>query len=506
MKLLAKSSLLLFSKLASSTTGPPPGYSSKCTDDGFVEITIPYANEATSELLSAVAGDPQTGCTVRGPSSEKHTYNFDSDNNQAVLRLNIDGCGLRAIYDESELRARNEYYMAAANVTIGVHDENNDRDLIFYNAFLGAECGSKTDYTVRFDYAQKIQKHEETECSNHTPDGQCIVAAYENYNFVFREYNNNYESLVEDGAVHMANQMIYLQIEAMDLPATKKFAVKKCDFIDTITNDDGTTSTERYQMFSALEGSCANQYIDLAFGYDFDGSQTDNQMSSQISHRLFLLTRGDQDSYELECDVKVCDKSDLSSDCNEWSACSESTASSYMCEGVTCEADHACEISGTTASCVSNTNGNCESLITHSHTLFSNPRYSPSNNNWYGRPASYAVDNIFHNVNVNDDDFTLSANKVDKFLVDFAGEKVAEFHVYPITRGNYIDRYREMVIKVNDGSVVCSQDYNTAPEECCSVSTLPFKFICSETVVVRNVEIDNGAFYIIFSELQALGC
>merc|ERR1712110_261368 len=114
MKLLATTSLALLAKLASAETG----YTSTCTDDGFLEITIPYTNELTSNLLRVVAED----CDLFGPSSDNHEYSYDADNEQAVLRLNIENCGLDEIYHESRLRSGNQYYMAAANVTLGVHD------------------------------------------------------------------------------------------------------------------------------------------------------------------------------------------------------------------------------------------------------------------------------------------------------------------------------------------------------------------------------------------------
>lgn len=92
-------------------------------------------------------------------------------------------------------------------------------------------------------------------------------------------------------------------------------------------------------MFNAKDGVCDNRYIDLAFGYNFDGID-----AAQISHRLFLLKEGDQDSYQLECDVKVCDNNDGDSDCNEWTACLESdNHSRYVCADA-CEDGYECEV------------------------------------------------------------------------------------------------------------------------------------------------------------------
>merc|ERR1711972_1318050 len=103
---------------------------------------------------------------------------------------------------------------------------------------------------------------------------------------------------------------------------------------------------ERYNMFDAglIPSSCSNSYIGLSFGYDV----TQDKMPAQISHRLFLLNRGDQDSYSLECTLKVCDKNDLDSDCNKWSVCETDARTEYNCAG-------ACN---TGVDCVLDTNNN----------------------------------------------------------------------------------------------------------------------------------------------------
>jgi len=306
-------------------------------------------------LLRVVAED----CDLSGPSSDNHEYSYNADDEQAVLRLNIANCGLDEIYHETRLRSSNEYYMAAANVTLGVHDDENDRDLIFYNAYLGAECGEKVEYTVRFNYQQKIDTHDETECHEHTPDGQCIVAAFTTYNFLFREYaGSEYDALAADDVVHRANEMIYLQIESTDLPDHLKFAVKKCDFVDTVRpegcDNESCEETERYPMFNAENGVCTNRYIELAFGYDYDGAfeqVTDmSDLSAKISHRLFLLSQGDQDSYALECDVKVCNRDDHDSDCNKWTSCLDADQVGYVCEDA-CSVDQTCSVSADVAVC-----------------------------------------------------------------------------------------------------------------------------------------------------------
>ena len=134
-------------------------YTSLCNENGMLEIHIPFANEKVSELLNADAGDCPD---LRGESGPNHIYSHDSTAEKSILQINIENCGLdKVLTTLPTLRSGDgSYHMATANVTIGVTEKETNRDLIFYNAVLGAECGTKTDYTVKFDYNQKIEEHE----------------------------------------------------------------------------------------------------------------------------------------------------------------------------------------------------------------------------------------------------------------------------------------------------------------------------------------------------------
>jgi len=312
-----------------------PGYSSTCDDTtGLLHINIPYENPTTAELLSFTAGT----CSGSGASSTNHAYAHDATTNTATLSLNIAGCGLNSVlYDTPYLTRNGEYYMATANVTLGATDNGNN--LIFYNAVLGAECGHRTDYQVTFNYAQ-LETVEQTGCQT-GPNGECVLPAFELYNFTLTEYTDDTYSALADATTRetQANEMIYLRLSALDLPADKKFAIKKCRFVD---------DSVEYPMFSPYDSVCDNRYIDLDWSYQ------NNANDANIAHRLFLLAAGDQDSYQLVCDVKVCYRNDHSSECNAWSACLDSTAQqAYVCDSLTCPADaYSCGVSASsTAEC-----------------------------------------------------------------------------------------------------------------------------------------------------------
>merc|ERR1711934_234453 len=91
----------------------------------------------------------------------------------------------------------------------------------------------------------------------------CIVPAFELYNFTFAEYDDDTFTTEATTNQQQANEFIYLKLTALDLPASKKFAIKDCSFIDSV--DDGTNppSTITYNMFNPEAQDCDNRMIDL---------------------------------------------------------------------------------------------------------------------------------------------------------------------------------------------------------------------------------------------------
>ena len=118
------------------------------------------------------------------------------------------------------------------------------------------------------------------------------------------------------------------------LPSEKKFAVKKCSV---------NTGSASYTIFDPENGQCDNTFI--ALDWQYAGTQGDNPTTEvRIQHQLFLL--GDDEhagQYTLVCDVKVCSRDDLDSDCNAWTTCLATDArDSYVCDSRTCTADLGC--------------------------------------------------------------------------------------------------------------------------------------------------------------------
>lgn len=330
------SGLLASLKLAAAGT-----HSSSC-DDGKLIINIPYDNEAGSELIGFTSHD----CSE---SSDSSLWSYAWSDNTATLMLDIDGCNLAAsLYDNPKTtRTDNQFYIAVAQVLIGATD--GDDTLVFYNRTLGAECSTvQYDFIVEFDYATQIQYPGVDGCQDvidpDTGHTECVFPAWhETFEFTLEEYtSSDFDTLVTEKH-HVANQMVHLKLSSSNMHDDKKFAVKKCTVVD---ND-----VEIYTIFSPAEGKCSNRIVGLDWGYAYEY----DSMCATIEHRLFLLSEGDRSSYKLRCEVKVCDKDDVDSECNEWASCLEPNDQEDFvcyeaCNGASCSvtADSHASCSGST--------------------------------------------------------------------------------------------------------------------------------------------------------------
>lgn len=311
------------------------GYESYC-EQNTLTIKIPYNNQKTSELLHFKAGS----CENSGPSSVIHTYSYNADDQQAVFTVEIDECNLDdgASNEDDGAGGERSSFSAIANITLGANA--NGQELVFYNALLGAQCGETTDYTVTFTYASDIDISGDVECE-HDADGNCIIPAYDRYNFAITEYESDaYQTEVTDETrQNVANQPIYLKLHSADLPGHKKFAVKRC----YVHHDDNANS---YEIFNPSTGTCSNDFIDLQFEYDIAYTNGELKTEARIEHQLFLLGQGNSDqTYYLSCEIKVCDRNDASSECNAWTSClNNANALEYVCDSNTCADGEDCTL------------------------------------------------------------------------------------------------------------------------------------------------------------------
>ena len=130
------------------------------------------------------------------------------------------------------------------------------------------------------------------------PNGECVVPAYQQLNFNITQYTDDSFDTVsmEEGAL-IANDMVYLAVQAQEMSDLTTFAIRQCSFIKTgvsltMVNPDDADPV------------CTNDLIDLDFQYETDQNGV---IRALISHRLFVLGRGNTDFYKLSCNVTVCD-------------------------------------------------------------------------------------------------------------------------------------------------------------------------------------------------------
>ena len=221
----------------------------------------------------------------------------------------------------------------------------------FYNALVGAQCGETSDYTVTFTYADNIDVDGDVECEV-DENGNCIVPAYKLYHFGFTEYTGaDYGTPVtEETRQTVANEPIYLKIASNDLPGYKKYAIKRC-YVHHGENGDS------YEIFNPEQGVCENDFIGLDWSYDVSYANGGLSTEVMIQHQLFLLggQQSDDQVYSLSCDIKVCDRTDGSSECNQWTACLEEyERAEYICDAefnASCEDGQSCTVSGVEGTC-----------------------------------------------------------------------------------------------------------------------------------------------------------
>ena len=98
-----------------------------------------------------------TAGACRETSIDQYTFHYDESQKVAVLKVSIEGCDLAAaLYRNPRLQQTRFLYSATANVTLGIREDNFQ--MIFYNAIIGAECGFKRSYSVEHTYEVVFRK------------------------------------------------------------------------------------------------------------------------------------------------------------------------------------------------------------------------------------------------------------------------------------------------------------------------------------------------------------
>ena len=315
--------------------------SSTCENDNLI-LDIPYPDKRTAKLLFLDAGtcdqDNYGGSLV-----------YDENTSMAKVTIPISSCGLKDELYGEPVSTRLGLYRPTANVTFG--ENIKGANLIFRNMHIAAECGTKTTYQVEFNY-DAISSVDKDGCQEH--DGVCVFPAYgDEIEFAIKEYTDesfteeiNDENGNQDQRAKLAGQTIYLSIRAANISDGHKFSVSNCEVV---------SGEKRFPLFNAATDT--DPTCELP-GIGFSASYEEGHFNFQ--HILFLLDGHDHNgvsSFNLECTVEVCDKTDGNSKCNQQILpCMKNDAeiANYMCDGRNCASGKNCQVQQSEAICIEN--------------------------------------------------------------------------------------------------------------------------------------------------------
>jgi hypothetical protein len=152
------------------------------------------------------------------------------------------------------------------------------------------------------------------------PNGECVVPAYQTLDFNITQYTDDNFFTESSSDVLIANDMVYLAVEAKDINANTTFAIRQCSF------KKGDISITMINPEDA-QPVCTNDLIDLEFRYETD--ENGDNIRFLIKHRLFVLRRGNADFYQLSCDVTVCDINENGNTCEQLRAQCDDSSPDY---------------------------------------------------------------------------------------------------------------------------------------------------------------------------------
>lgn len=278
---------------------------SKCHDNGILEIKIPYT-KADSQLLAVNVGT----CT----SVDSEFVKFSQDSTHATVEVTMDGCAANfpvghptrddptisnpKFQTRSQSKPNLPFIAGFATFTVDLEIGGKDaagNDLSIYKGQINTECGTETDYTVTFNYGNiKLQSSKD----------ELREGTYNTEPFQIKAYTDNTYATEQTSLPSLAGEPIFLGIS----PSRAEFrfdrydfAVLGCEFKNT-DNDQATT------LFAHDANNCGNPFVELAMSY--------SEPKFQFTHKLFVFgTKTSDSSFELTCNIKLCDANAASTTC-----------------------------------------------------------------------------------------------------------------------------------------------------------------------------------------------
>lgn len=251
-----------------------------CNTDQTLTITIPY--HRTASILSLEYGTcNSTSVGVRGADSQNAT-----DNSFEVI-LDMAACDM-----DSKLRTL-EYNQTVTNIRIGV--DSDGAELEFSRYEFDSWCSYNDTYEIVFNYGTL------------STDGQTFneTGGEIGYKFEIKACAEATCANFTDEYSKKGGETITLAIQTTSDhwdSDTKKFAPVDCTVKDT---DNDLT----YILFSTGSADECNN-TDVAFDIEYSNGKW------IFSHILFLLGSYESSTFQLVCNVVVCDATQTDSKCN----------------------------------------------------------------------------------------------------------------------------------------------------------------------------------------------
>jgi len=272
MKLLNLVPLLGFAYAATED-----GITVTCNDDNTIAVTIEYDNVADIlELTYGTCNENSDG--IKGADSQNSENGWD-------LAFNVTACGM-----DSKLRTL-EYEQ---NAKVRVGRKSQDLELTMANFEIESYCEYTATYTVKFDYGTLSTEAHEFAESGGLIGLDIVINSFES------TFNSRMSGATKGGktiylGMEITNEGVVFNDDTEDRSG-KQFAPQSCSVNDTGNN-------LQYTLFDAVDGDCANADVDLTVAYDSSTHMW------QFSHTLFLLDDYRSSSFELICEVIVCEAS-----------------------------------------------------------------------------------------------------------------------------------------------------------------------------------------------------
>jgi len=268
--------------------GTPDGISAVCNDDNTIDVTINYSEP--SQILSATYGSCNKTQLGGTSGTSKTSWSIEMDPARCDM----------------ESKLRNLVYNQTASFTLGRTD--GDVDIVFATMEVESYCNYTSEYTVSFSYGPVNADDYKFDTSGGLIDLQWVLISVNSAGTGIQD-----PSSTAGDTVHLLLGVSYAPhpgfvhaIPFSNQSTGMVYVPTKCEVTDDASNS--------YTLFETTnDAKCTNDIIDLDISYVVNGPLCGSTCNYwRFSHTLFLLNSETISSYELSCNILLCDAQRIS--------------------------------------------------------------------------------------------------------------------------------------------------------------------------------------------------